>query len=36
MANQTARYGLPFDPWESQGAIVKGAVKEVIEASKNI
>ena len=34
MANQTARYGLPFDPWESQGAIVKGAVKEVIEASK--
>ena len=34
MANQTARYGLPYDPWESDGAIVKGAVKEVIEASK--
>lgn len=32
MANQTARYGLPPDPWE--GVVVKEAVKEVIETGK--
>mgnify|MGYP001561701852 CR=1 FL=1 len=34
MANHTDRYGLPPNPWGGEGEIVKGAVKEVLEASK--
>lgn len=32
MVNQTARYGLPQDPWE--GAVVNAAIKEVVEVVK--